>query len=55
MGSLPRGIPVEIEVIVEVEDAACRAHGAAAAKPRRSSRAKADAQKVEEGGEQKKR
>jgi hypothetical protein len=31
MGSLPRGIPVEIEVIVEVEDAPAR--GAAAAKP----------------------
>ena len=30
MGSLPRGIPVEIEVIVEVEDAPARR---AAAKP----------------------
>jgi hypothetical protein len=30
MGSLPRGIPVEIEVIVEVEDAPVRR---AAAKP----------------------
>jgi len=32
MGSLPRGIPVEIEVIVEVEDSAVR-RVAAAAKP----------------------
>ena len=33
MGSLPRGIPVEIEVIVEVEGAAASAPRAAAAKP----------------------
>ena len=36
MGSLPRGIPVEIEVIVEVEDAPAR--GAAAASLRRRAR-----------------
>ena len=33
MGSLPRGIPVEIEVIVEVEDEAAPARNAAAARP----------------------
>jgi hypothetical protein len=33
MGSLPRGIPVEIEVIVEVEGGAAPARTTAAAKP----------------------
>jgi enamine deaminase RidA (YjgF/YER057c/UK114 family) len=33
MGSLPRGIPVEIEVIVEVEDEAAPQRSAAAARP----------------------
>ena len=33
MGSLPRGIPVEIEVIVEVEDEAAPERSAAAARP----------------------
>ena len=46
MGSLPRGIPVEIEVIVEIEDDAppvrvATAKPAAAAKPKAAPKAKA--------------
>lgn len=47
MGSLPRGIPVEIEVIVEIEDdappprAAAKPAARAAAKPKVAPRAKA--------------
>ncbi len=37
MGSLPRGIPVEIEVIVEIEDAPGPARKAAAAKAKKKS------------------
>ncbi len=43
MGSLPRGIPVEIEVIVEIEDAPARR--AAAAKPSAKRKVAAKAQK----------
>ncbi len=41
MGSLPRGIPVEIEVIVEVEDAPARRTAAAKAAPKRKAAPKA--------------
>jgi enamine deaminase RidA (YjgF/YER057c/UK114 family) len=37
MGSLPRGIPVEIEVIVEVEDLPPRRAAAAAPKAKKKS------------------
>jgi hypothetical protein len=40
MGSLPRGIPVEIEVIVEIEDAPARRVAAKSA-PKRKVAAKA--------------
>jgi enamine deaminase RidA (YjgF/YER057c/UK114 family) len=43
MGSLPRGIPVEIEVIVEIEDAPARR--AAAAKPAAKRKVAAKAKK----------
>jgi hypothetical protein len=42
LGSLPRGIPVEIEVIVELEDTPARA---AAAKPAASSKSAASPRK----------
>ena len=49
MGSLPRGIPVEIEVIVEIEDAparrarrqaCCQAQGGAKAKKKSAKKKK---------------
>ena len=43
MGSLPRGIPVEIEVILEIEDLPARRTAAAKAAPKRKAAPKAKA------------
>jgi enamine deaminase RidA (YjgF/YER057c/UK114 family) len=56
MGSLPRGIPVEIEVIVEVEDAPA-GRAAAAAKPaaKRKAAPKVQAKAKQKSAKKKKR
>ena len=56
MGSLPRGIPVEIEVIVEITDASARAVAAAAkAAPKRKVAPKAKAKAPKKAAKKKKR
>jgi len=56
MGSLPRGIPVEIEVIVEITDAPARAVAAAAkAAPKRKVAPKAKAKAPKKAAKKKKR
>ena len=49
MGSLPRGIPVEIEVIVEVDNAPARGRRQPAAVPQVGAKAKGDRRRTSAG------